>query len=73
MAVAIPACAARHIASRGGVEADLESGANRCERRVVGHAVISGSWASQVPAIKHGLGLSDSQLDLALFGMALGT
>jgi MFS family permease len=39
----------------------------------VGHATISGSWASRVPAIKHGLGLSDTQLGLALFGMALGT
>jgi MFS family permease len=39
----------------------------------VAHAVISGSWASRVPAIKHGLGLSDTQLGLALFGMALGT
>jgi MFS family permease len=35
--------------------------------------MISGSWASRVPAIKHGLGLSDSQLGVALFGMALGT
>ena len=39
----------------------------------VAHAVISGSWASRVPAIKHGLGLSDTQLGFALFGMALGT
>ncbi len=37
------------------------------------HAVISGSWASRIPAVKHGLGLSDTQLGLALLGMALGT
>jgi MFS family permease len=48
--------------SRGGVSAAF-----------LAHAVISGSWASRVPAIKHGLGLSDTQLGLALFGMALGT
>ena len=39
----------------------------------VGHAVISGSWASRVPAIKHSLHLSDAQLGVALLGVAGGT
>src|SRR5437762_189927 len=38
-----------------------------------GHAVVFGTWASRVPAVKHALGLSDAQLGLALFGMAAGT
>src|SRR5690349_12103203 len=37
------------------------------------HAMISGSFAGRVPAIKHGLGISDAQLGLALFCAALGT
>lgn len=39
----------------------------------LGHAVIFGTWASRVPAVKHALGLSDAQLGLAFFGMAAGT
>lgn len=39
----------------------------------LGHAAIVGTWAARVPAIKHNLDLSDTQLGLALFGMALGT
>jgi MFS family permease len=39
----------------------------------LGHAAIVGTWASRVPAIKHSLGITDTQLGLALFGMALGT
>ncbi len=38
-----------------------------------GHAVVFGTWASRVPAVKHALGLSDAQLGLAFFGMAAGT
>jgi predicted MFS family arabinose efflux permease len=37
------------------------------------HSVLSGTFASRIPAIKHDLGLSDAQLGVALFGMALGT
>src|ERR671936_2412542 len=37
------------------------------------HAVVFGSWAARVPAVKHGLDLTDTQLGLALFGMAAGT
>jgi hypothetical protein len=37
------------------------------------HAVLVGTWAGRVPAIKHGLGLSDTHLGVALFGMAVGT
>src|SRR4249920_2147248 len=37
------------------------------------HAVVFGTWASRVPAIKHALGLSDAQLGVAFFGMAVGT
>ena len=39
----------------------------------IGHAVVSGSWAARVPAIKSSLGLSDTQLGLALLGIAIGT
>ncbi|MDX6591805.1 MAG: hypothetical protein QOJ13_1001 [Gaiellales bacterium] len=39
----------------------------------LGHATITGSWAARVPAIKHDVGLSNSQLGVALAGMALGT
>jgi fucose permease len=39
----------------------------------MGHAIVSGSWAARVPAIKSSLGLSDTQLGLALLGMAIGT
>lgn len=39
----------------------------------LGHAVVFGSWAARVPAVKHGLSLTDAQLGLALFGMAAGT
>jgi MFS family permease len=46
--------------------------------RIVGvafglHAALYGTWAGRVPAIKHALGLSDTALGVALFGMALGT
>ena len=37
------------------------------------HAVVFGTWASRVPAVKHALGLSDAQLGVAFFGMAAGT
>ncbi len=37
------------------------------------HSLITGSWASRIPAIKHTLDLSDGQLGVALFGMAAGT
>jgi MFS family permease len=37
------------------------------------HSLITGTWASRIPAIKHSLGLSDGQLGIALFGMAAGT
>jgi MFS-type transporter involved in bile tolerance (Atg22 family) len=37
------------------------------------HAMLVGTWAGRVPAIKHALGLSDTALGLALFGMAAGT
>jgi MFS family permease len=37
------------------------------------HSLITASWASRIPAIKHSLDLSDGQLGLALFGMAAGT
>jgi MFS family permease len=37
------------------------------------HAMISGSFAGRVPAIKHGLGVSDAQLGAALFAAAVGT
>jgi MFS family permease len=37
------------------------------------HAVLVGTWAGRVPAIKHALHLSDSRLGVALFGMAAGT
>lgn len=37
------------------------------------HAVIAGSFAGRVPAIKHALDLSDAMLGLALFGAAFGT
>jgi MFS family permease len=37
------------------------------------HSMITGSWASRIPAIKHSLNLSDAQLGVALFGMAAGT
>ena len=37
------------------------------------HAVIAGSFAGRVPAIKHTLDLSDATLGLALFGAAFGT
>jgi MFS family permease len=39
----------------------------------LGHATITGSWAARVPAIKHDVGLSNSELGVALAGMALGT
>jgi len=39
----------------------------------LGHAVIFGTWASRIPAVKHALGLSDAQLGLAFFGAAAGT
>jgi hypothetical protein len=46
--------------------------------RIVGiafvlHAALVGTWAGRVPAIKHALGLSDTALGVALFGMAAGT
>jgi MFS family permease len=37
------------------------------------HAALIGTWAGRVPAIKHALGLSDTALGAALFGMAAGT
>jgi hypothetical protein len=37
------------------------------------HSLVTGSWASRIPAVKHGLDLSDGQLGVALFGMAAGT
>ena len=37
------------------------------------HAMITGSFAGRVPAIKHGLGVTDAQLGAALFAAALGT
>jgi MFS family permease len=37
------------------------------------HAALYGTWAGRVPAIKHALGLSDTALGAALFGMAVGT
>jgi MFS family permease len=37
------------------------------------HAVLVGTWAGRVPAIKHGLHLTDGRLAIALFGMAAGT
>jgi len=37
------------------------------------HATLVGTWAGRVPAIKHALGLSDTALGAALFGMAAGT
>jgi hypothetical protein len=37
------------------------------------HAVLVGTWAGRVPAIKHALHLSDTRLGVALFGMAAGT
>ncbi|HEY2869198.1 MAG TPA: MFS transporter [Gaiellales bacterium] len=37
------------------------------------HAALVGTWAGRVPAIKHALGLSDTALGAALFGMAAGT
>jgi fucose permease len=37
------------------------------------HAVIAGTFAARIPAIKHALHISDTQLGLALFGMAIGT
>src|SRR5256885_15456482 len=37
------------------------------------HAMLVGTWAGRVPAIKHALGLSDTALGAALFGMAAGT
>jgi MFS family permease len=36
------------------------------------HAAVFATWAARVPAIKHGLGLTDGQLGIALFGMAAG-
>ena len=39
----------------------------------LGHAVIFGTWASRIPAVKHALGLSDAELGLAFFGAAAGT
>ena len=35
--------------------------------------MITGSFAGRVPAIKHGLGVTDAQLGAALFAAALGT
>jgi len=48
------------------------------DARIVGtafvlHAALVGTWAGRVPAIKHALGLSDTALGVALFGMAAGT
>jgi len=37
------------------------------------HSVVTGSWTSRIPAIKHTLDVSDGQLGAALFGMAAGT
>jgi predicted MFS family arabinose efflux permease len=37
------------------------------------HAVLYGTWAGRVPAIKHALSLSDAALGAALFAMAVGT
>ncbi len=37
------------------------------------HAIIAGSFAARIPALKHSLDLSDTLLGLALFGSALGT
>jgi predicted MFS family arabinose efflux permease len=37
------------------------------------HAVVWGSFAARLPALKHGLGIDDGQLGLALFGMAIFT
>jgi hypothetical protein len=37
------------------------------------HAMLVGTWAGRVPAIKHDLGLSDTRLGVALFAMAVGT
>jgi len=37
------------------------------------HGALVGTWAGRVPAIKHGLGLSDAHLGAALFAMAVGT
>jgi hypothetical protein len=37
------------------------------------HSAITGSFAARVPAIKQHVGLSDTQLGVALAGMALGT
>ena len=36
------------------------------------HAAVFATWAPRVPAIKHGLGLTDGQLGIALFGMTAG-
>jgi MFS family permease len=36
------------------------------------HAAAFATWATRVPAIKHGLGLTDGQLGIALFAMAAG-
>jgi fucose permease len=36
------------------------------------HAAAFATWATRVPAIKHGLDLSDGQLGIALFAMAVG-
>jgi MFS family permease len=46
--------------------------------RIVGaafglHAALYGTWAGRVPAVKHALGLSNTALGVALFGMAAGT
>jgi hypothetical protein len=37
------------------------------------HSLVTGSWASRIPGIKHSLDLTDAQLGVALFGMAAGT
>jgi Major Facilitator Superfamily len=37
------------------------------------HAVLYGTWAGRVPAVKHALGLSDTALGAALLAIAVGT
>jgi len=37
------------------------------------HAAVAGSFSTRLPALKHGLGIGDGRVGLALFVMAVGT
>jgi hypothetical protein len=83
LALCRPALQAACCNNLKGLECCIVSAGQNSERRTrrarIGAAacflftgVISASWASRVPAIKEGLGLSDGQFAIALLGLEAG-